>query len=93
MNKPLKTFRAKPLSITIWENRITNDDQENIVYSFVIERSYKDKNGSWMKTNSMRLNDLPKQALLSNKAFEFITLQDVSNTVFKREEEVSIENL
>jgi len=74
--KPEKKFRAGALSATIWSNQGRTRTGEETTYATVsIERNYKDKQGNWQSTNSFRTGDLPKAALLLNKAYEYLTLK------------------
>ncbi len=73
-NLPEKDFRAGPVRATVWKN--VSKAEDGRTYSTVsIERSYKDQNGEWQKTTSLRLNDLPKASLVLSKAYEYLTLQ------------------
>ncbi len=74
-NTPIKKFKAGAISATIWENQSQNKQGEEISYNSVsFDRTYKDVNGEWQKTNSLRTSDLPKAALVLNKAYEFLAL-------------------
>ena len=77
-NQPEKKFSTGAVRATIWKNtgksKKTGEDVEYRTIS--IDRSYKDKNDEWQSTNSLRVNDLPKAALVLNKAYEFIVLKD-----------------
>ncbi|RME52436.1 hypothetical protein D6783_04940 [Candidatus Woesearchaeota archaeon] len=75
-NQPVKKFRSGALTATVWRNE-TNDTNGNVTeYSTVtFERSYKDKNDMWKTTNSLRVNDLPRAALVLQKAYEYLALQ------------------
>lgn len=75
-----KKFRAGAISATVWKN-VTAKDGQTFDYNTVsLERSYKDQSGAWKNTPSMRLNDLPKAALVLQEAFRYLTLNDVSLT-------------
>lgn len=74
--QPAKKFRAGAISATIWENRQQKDGSEFVVSSISLERSYTDKTGAWQTTNSLRMSDLPKAALLLNKAYEHLVLHE-----------------
>ena len=75
-NTPKKTFRAGAVSATVWNNT-TEKNGETVEYSTVtFERSYKDAQGKWQTTNSLRVNDLPKAALVLNKAYEELALAE-----------------
>ncbi len=71
-NLPEKKFRAGAIAVTIWRN----ETEKGSFNSVQLDRSYKDKQDNWQKTNSLRVNDLPKAALLLNKAYEYIVLKD-----------------
>ncbi len=72
-NKPEKKFRAGAVTAAIWKNQ-TEDGKEYSTVSF--ERSYKDKEGEWQTTNSLRVNDLPRAAMVLNKAYEFLSVKE-----------------
>ena len=79
MNKPLKKFRAGALSVTIWENIAQKDGQPVVFNSVSFDRSFKDKEGNWQKTNSLRSSDLPKAAMIINKAYEYLICKEVGD--------------
>jgi hypothetical protein len=77
MNRPEKKFKAGAVSATIWANSGQNGKGEETSYSTIsLDRSYKDKEDKWQHTNSMRLHDLPKAALVLTKAYEYLVLND-----------------
>lgn len=81
-NQPEKKFRAGPISATVWSNNNLDKDGKVVAYKTVsFERCYKDKNDAWQTTHSLRLNDLPKAALVLQKAYEFLALADNSEAV------------
>ncbi len=81
MNKPLRKFKAGGLSATIWEN-ISQKEGQSIVFNTVsFERSFKDKEGNWKSTSSLRVNDLPKASLVLQKAYEFIVLKELDSNI------------
>lgn len=76
-NAPEKKFKAGPVSATIWKNQGTKANGEKTeYYTVTLERSYKDKDDKWQKTNSLRINDLPKADLILSKAYEYLTLKE-----------------
>jgi len=83
MNQPQKKFRAGAISATIWENQAMKDGQPSAYNTISFERGYKDKQGEWKNTHSLRVSDIPKAVLVLNKAYEFLLLQnrDVSSPV------------
>ncbi len=76
LNHPEKKFRAGAVSATVWKNAGKgNQNNEQFEYRSVsFERSYKDQQGNWKTTSSLRMNDLPKALLVLEKAYEFIAL-------------------
>ena len=79
-NTPIKKFKAGAITATIWENQTKNNKGESITYkSISFDRNYKDANDEWQKTNSLRTNDLPKAALVLNKAYEFLMLNNTGS--------------
>ncbi|MEM4337149.1 MAG: hypothetical protein QXG86_04045 [Candidatus Woesearchaeota archaeon] len=73
-NKPVHRFRAGPVTATIWKNTTEDGTKEYSTVSF--ERHYRDKNGSWKSTNSLRVNDLPKAAMVLTKAYEYLAIHE-----------------
>ncbi len=75
-HQPTKKFRAGAICATIWENKQHKEGNEYIIPSVSLDRRYTDKSGAWQSTNSLRVGDLPKAALVLSKAYEYITLKD-----------------
>lgn len=76
-NTPEKKFSTGAISATIWKNNGTSKDGQAVEFSTIsLQRSYKDKEDKWQTTNSMRINDLPKAALVISKAYEYLVLRD-----------------
>ena len=83
-NMPEKKFRASPISATIWSNEAkASDGQINVFRTITLERTYKDKEGKWKKTHSLRTNDLPKAILVLNKAYEFISIKEEGDGIIE----------
>jgi hypothetical protein len=80
-NRPEKKIRAGAITATIWQNQGQSKNGEPVTYRTIsLERNYKDKNDEWKSTNSFRLNDLPKVALVSQKAYEYLVISDSSGS-------------
>lgn len=73
-NSPEKKFRCGGVAATIWKNNAKKDGKDIEFFSVNIERSYKDKDGNWQKTNSFGVNDLHKVSVVAEKAFSFLLL-------------------
>jgi len=72
-NLPEKKFRAGGISATVWQNSGKRPNGEESKFNTIsIERSYKDKDGSWKTTNSFRMSDLPKLSVVAQKAYEYV---------------------
>lgn len=69
-NLPLTSFRAGAVRATVWENQ-SADAKFNTIS---LDRSYKDKNGEWQKSSTLRINDLPKASMVLGKAYEYLIL-------------------
>ena len=81
---PEKKFSTGAVCATIWKNNGANRKTGVPVEYRVIklDRRYKDKEGNWQSTASLRLNDLPKASLVLQKAYEYLVLkgQDSSDS-------------
>ena len=76
---PEKKFRAGAIAATVWKNDGQRATGETFSYPTVsLERRYKDKSGNWKSANSMRLQDLPKAALVLQEAYRYLALSGVS---------------
>jgi len=72
--KPVKKFVAGTIQAAIWNNRLPlGGGNDNVMMSVTLERRYRDRDGQWQSSGSLRMNDLPKAVLLLNKAYEFLT--------------------
>ena len=79
-NKPEIKFRAGAISATVWQNIGQSKTGEAVSFRTVsLGRNYKDKDGTWKSTNSLRTGDLPKAALVLTKAYEHIVLKGNDN--------------
>lgn len=79
-NQPEKKFRAGAVSATVWQNQGQNKEGQPTEYRTIsIERGYKDKAGAWKSTSSMRINDLPRAALVLNEAYRYLVLKEMQS--------------
>ncbi len=87
---PEKKFSTGAVSATVWKNIGTNKNGATVEFRTVkLDRRYKDKDGNWQSTSSLRVNDLPKAALVLQKAYEYLVLkgQDTSQNADASDEE------
>ncbi len=73
---PEKKFRAGAVSATVWKNANEKDGTAYEFFSVSLERGYKDKEGQWQSTTSLRTADLPRAALVLQEAFKYIVLSN-----------------
>lgn len=77
-NLPERKFRAGVISATVWKNIGTTKEGQLMEYRTVsFERGYKDRDGEWKSTSSLRVNDLPRAALVLQKAYEYVALKNL----------------
>jgi len=75
-NLPEKKFSTGVITATVWKNQGVSKNGEIREYRTVsLQRRYADKSGVWKSTASLRVNDLPKAALVLNKAYEYLVLR------------------
>ena len=79
MNQPIKRFKARGLIASIFVNRIGDDDQRTAMHNVVLQRIYKDKDGQFHYTTSLRGDDLPKAMLVLSQAYEYLMCMDVNH--------------
>lgn len=75
-NTPEKKFSAGAVSATIWSNKGEKDGKEFFYKTVTIQRRYQDSDKNWKSTDSHRLNDLPKVALVAKKAYEYMVTKE-----------------
>lgn len=72
-NAPIKRFSDRLLSVAVWKNKGTSRDGEETEFHTVsVSRSYKDRNGEFKNTNSLRPDDLPALRELLTQAEDFL---------------------
>ena len=77
-NMPEKRFVAGAISATVWRNSAQKDGKDVSFETISLSRNFKDKEGNWQSTPSMRLNDLPKASIVLNKAYEYLTFREAN---------------
>ena len=79
-NMPEKKFSTGGLTATVWQNQGTSRTGEEVSFRTVsFQRRYKDKNGEWQSTSTLRVNDLPKASLVLQKAYEYLVMKEMQN--------------
>ena len=89
-NQTKKKFRAGAISATIWLNQGQSKKTGEVVNyrTISLQRGYKDKNDQWQNTNSFRVNDLPRTALVIKQAYEYLVTKQQENSAAVQEEVV-----
>jgi len=85
MNKPEKKFRAGAVSAVIWKNHTQKNNKEFSFHTISLERNYKDGQGNWKSSSSLRLSDLPKACLVLNKAFEHLVVSSQDSQISEQD--------
>jgi hypothetical protein len=76
-SKPIKDFRAGNIQASIWRNEAKKDGQTVVRYSARIQKRYRKKeNGNYENTDYFFPDDLPRLAVVTQKAFEYIILTE-----------------
>lgn len=76
-NVPEKKFSTGVISATIWKNNGTSKKTGEPVEfrTITLQRRYTDKDGKWQTSSNLRINDLPKAALVLQKSYEHLVLR------------------
>ena len=86
-NQPEKKFSTGAISATVWKNvRAGKDGKTFETHTVNIQRRYTDKTGQWQSTNTLRVNDLPKVALVIEEAFKYLVLNGHADEPIKAEQ-------
>ncbi len=89
---PEKKFSTGAICATIWKNNGTSKNGVPVEYRTIqLDRRYKDKEGNWQSSGSLRLNDLPKASLVLQKAYEYLVLRGQDSSSSNPSEEVEEE--
>ena len=74
---PEKKFRAGQIVASVWKND-RKEGQDYDTFSVSVMKNYK-KDEEWKTTSNFNVNDLPKVALVCQKAYEFLVLKESEN--------------
>ncbi len=94
-NQPEKKFSTGVVTATVWQNqgksKTTGEATTFRTVSF--QRRYKDKDGNWQSTNTLRVNDLPRASLVLQKAYEYLVLRELENGLGSEELDSAVEEV
>ena len=65
-NKPAFKAKSGSCEVALWNQKGANGDFRTVS----MQRSYRDKDGNWQKTQTLRVNDIPDVVLCMQKAYE-----------------------
>ena len=68
--------------MTIWRKGA----EDRIAREISLSRRYKDKNGCWVATGNLRINDIPKVVMLLQDAYRYIALNPDIDEAFNAED-------
>jgi len=73
-NKPEKHFRFGGVRGTVWRDRRKGQDGRAFdSVSVTLDRAYRNADGEWQNTASLRENDIPKAIAALQKTFVYLT--------------------
>ena len=70
-NKPLKVFRLRGISASIFANKAKSENRDITFHKVSVQRAYKDGD-EWKNTTSFGRDDLPVLQIVLQRAHEFI---------------------
>ena len=94
-NQPEKKFSTGAVTATVWQNQGKNKTtgEATAFRTVSFQRRYKDKDGNWQSTNTLRVNDLPRASLVLQKAYEYLVLRELENSSSSEELDSAIEEV
>lgn len=69
--KPVKSFRLRGISASVFENHAKSADRDVTFHKVSLQRTYRDGD-EWKTTTSFGRDDLPIACLLLEQAWQFI---------------------
>lgn len=78
--RPEKKFSTGAISAAVWCNETVKDGKASSFHTVSLQRSYK-KGDKWETTQSFRLNDLPKAALVIEEAYKYLVMHRAEEQV------------
>ena len=74
--QPEKKFSTGAIVATVWKNEANTKEGPKQYRTVSFARRYKDKEGNWKDAASLRVNDLPRAALVLQRAYEYLVFKD-----------------
>jgi hypothetical protein len=73
---PVKTFRAGAVRVSVFQNEQQADGRTFPVHRAVLERSYRDQDGNWHKSNGYVGLEIAKVILVMCMAFAYVMMAE-----------------
>ena len=70
--KPMKSIKIGSVEVAVWENASKEGKK---FFTTTMNRNYRDKE-EWKKTDSLRVDDLPKAILALQEAYHFTAIKE-----------------
>ena len=79
-NRPEKNYKFGAVRASIWKDFKKDGQGRSFeTVSVSIDRAYKDAQGRWQNTHSLKENDIPKAILALSKAYQYITEKETDS--------------
>ena len=75
-DKPIKSFSAGSIEVSIWRQEVNKNGQTIVRHSVKIQKQYKNDKDEWKKTDYYWPEELAKLESLVRKAFDFILIKE-----------------
>ena len=72
MTQPVQRFKAGGCVASIFANEVARGEESMTLHTVVLQRVYKDSDGTFKYTTSLKANDVPKAILALVKAYDFL---------------------
>lgn len=71
--QPVKKFQFGQIQASVWKNQGKEGSE---FFSVSLDKRYKDAQGIWKSSSSLKPTDLPKAVLVLQKAYEFVAFNE-----------------
>ena len=79
-SKPVKSFSAGNIQVSIWRQEVDKGGQIRVRHSVKIQKQYKNDKDEWTNTDYYFPEELAKLESLVRKAFDFITVKESTDS-------------
>ena len=78
-HRPEKSYKFGSVRVSIWKGtRNTRDGRQFETSNVTIDRAYKDADGNWKNTSSLKENDIPRAIAALQAAFVYLTERPIT---------------